>query len=175
VRGLITSLCAAVARTAGYHFAMKLLGRSVFVTFSAVFTVGLLALASGPEDHWWCHPCVPPPSFESEAASAIRLIDCTSISLNEGPYLPSAVRNQVIVNAAPGEAPHGEIVYATDGSFVSMRIASGMDGPWHQMGDSSALYPLRARHPGGVCDTATRVSFQCDSMSSRCELNASPL
>lgn len=153
---------------------MKLFRRSVFATLSAVFTVGLLALATGPEDQW-CHTCVPPPPFEIEVASAIRLIDCTSMSLDEGPYLPSAVRNQIIVNAAPGEAPTGEILYATDGSLVSMRVTSGVDGPWRQMGDSSALYPLRARHPAGVCDRETRVSFRCDSMSSQCELDASPL
>jgi len=153
---------------------MKLFRRIVFATLSTVFTVGLLALVTGPEDQW-CHTCVPPPPFEIEVASAIRLIDCTSISLDEGPYLPSTVRNQITENAALGEAPNGEIFYSTNGSFVSMRVTSGVDGPWRQMGDSSALYPLRARRPAGVCNTATRVSFRCDSMSSRCELDASPL
>lgn len=139
--------------------------------------------------------CPPDPPLAS-VASQIRLIDCTSVDLSSGPYLPASVQSEVVrrVQASgPVRTPlstwdrtiSGELLYSPNGELQSVFVQPWIpsNGIRHVSeplprfeisADLEVFYPLKSRDPMAACDSPTLVTFHCGSNGSPCSLSAAP-
>lgn len=138
----------------------------------------------------------PLPIDPAELVSSARIIDCTSIDLTSGPFLPASARNEVVrrVRAnGPARAPHstwerwisGELRYSPGGELQSVSVQpwTRVDGIGHLpepspsfeiSADLDAFDPLKSRAPMVACNYPTILTFYCPSDGSSCSLRAMP-
>jgi hypothetical protein len=143
-----------------------------------------------------CDLCPLHPSGFENLASTARILDCTSITLDEGPILPTSVRVEVtklVEERHPSRSERsdwdqvisGDLHYSRSGYLQSVYLqasprwddASGrpVATPRFEIsGDRAAFYPLRSRTPIASCREPTTISFRCRSVSSVCQLFAEP-
>lgn len=179
---------------------MQWVWRGAMLFVGGLFSLLFIATAASP-DLGECSGidiCIeaPPPTDPAELASSARIIDCTSVDLTNGPFLPASARNEVVrrVRAnGPARAPHstwerwisGELRYSPGGELQSVSVQ-----PWTRFNgigdlpepspsfemsaDLDAFYPLKSRAPPAACNSPTIVTFYCPSDGSPCSLGASP-
>jgi len=177
---------------------MRWVWRRAMLCVGGLFSLFFVALATSPPVDRGCPfgMCLIDPALEN-VQSQIRIIDCTSIDLTAGPFLPESVQSEVVrrVRAnGPPRAPHlrpdrsvaGELRYSPSGELQSVSIQ-----PWtiptdtrrrpeplprfEISADSELFYPLTSRRPLGACESSTLVTFRCPSDGSRCQLGAQPV
>lgn len=165
-----------------------------------LFVGGLLslffiALATMPRS--FCIDCgMPERIFYVDASSSVRMLDCSSVALNRGPYLPAETQAELmrIVEERYPRNPAfarwdksivGELRYSARGELeaISVQASEGHIRADRQLlthpsfrisSDSSAFNPLKSRAPFAVCDGPTLVTFRCVSEGSQCQLSAAP-
>lgn len=143
-----------------------------------------------------CDFCILPPPPLAGLDSSVRMLDCTSVALDRGPYLPASAQaafRSVAEERYPrnpafarwDQSIFGVLRYSSRGELeaISLQVSEGHIGSDRQLlrypnfqmsADSVALYPLKSRTPMGACDSPTLVTFHCTSDGSPCSLTAAP-
>lgn len=172
---------------------MKWVRRGFVIGVGGLFAFFFVAFVTSDYDYFGCDLCPPEPiRYDGAIDSSVRLLDCTSVGLDNGPFLSADVRaefERLVAEREPSSARErfmqGELEYSPRGELqaISLNTSTGWSRerqapitspPFGVSPDQAVFYPLRSRQPNAACTTPTRVTFSCRSDASLCQLGASP-
>lgn len=158
---------------------MRWVRRSFVIAVGGVFAFFFIAFVTSPYAYFGCDLCPLPERYDTSVQSSVRLLDCTSVALDNGPFFSAEVRAEFERLVEAREPPaifrrdhfmRGELQYSPRGEVraISLQTSTG----WHRARqapvlspafevspDQAVFYPLKSRLPNAVCPTPTRVTF----------------